>query len=1317
MIHDRSVAFPRRPMPVVLILALAFVAVADASEATGELAELRERLHERLAARMAADAEVEAPVDLVLSLEAAIRHHGGKVRVGADHSGVVHEWANFHLHRRGGKWMRPTIAELSPGLTRRLVVHAIDCGDLAWADGGLRGVVDFTSSRYRHREDMHGAVVFHHLPPEAMPVPNWRLGGHYRTRPFTQRYTVDLPADAPRGWTLRLEFPGGLRTGDRGRDIELFARIDANGYLIEGWARTPGWNLAAHAVFVDELEVDEEGISGTLKIRTHRDRWVGRVAVQRFRFEAEPDRHGHLAADYEAAGPFGQYRGRLRGTCRTTLLGSYRGEGPDGASAGRAFLELAPAPVAPVALADPGDADPAAVGLARHRQVRALDRALRRYPEPLATALDATTAVGAAPGDHHAGLAWLARTAAVGLEAPAPAEGAATPDDPRFGPFAGDAAALESVDGVSRLPAVSAQGPQRWTFVPAWRWCGPVFGAPGPAGLAELPPHDGWRPADGKQVRAWTAARTEAPRLLPDPVRTAVREAGEESFHYYLTARIESPAAQRVWMALPAHRMGALWCNGRPVWRGAEDADALQTAVFAVDLEEGANELLLRSGMGGLNWSKGMGSVTKNAQVRIEAAAAGLWIAVAGSPAAHDAAPPPVDLDAETPPASDGEPPLAWNIAAGRNLRWSVDLPPGGRRIVRLGDHLVAVGGGAVQAFALEDGRRAWRTSIAGAAASHPVAADKRCWIWSSDGVVLCVDAAGELAWSAKTDFTWDPQEGRVPTPVRADDRVFLRRRDDERISVDDGKTRVVPHVATLCLDAATGEERWRSRHRGTGVGLAPMPLARGDVRTLVLITADGDCIDGRDGRLVHRELTGAAHDPVLPEVVGDTCYWVGDSGDNWMGGWQSGWKAAVRLWLDDAQRICARFVWRSKGPSHYAGPPPLKHGPFLYTNRTNSGHHQEGPAPYSKLHVYDAATGTLLGDTNPLLDYGTSPKSIDVAGGKLYCGDVGGRQYFNPREEARIAVCSLGERPVVMAENFVPVSPHPPIFVGDQLYVSGEGRLHCLAVDDEEGRRWQYEQLARYLMLRLRSKPTDPTEKGLRPESLAAEPDREVVPVAPFRHRTLPSEMLILGPFPLELPEEVWHDRLALDDPQGPSPVRGRSYDWPGGPYEWRPAADGQIIYAGPNWMPFGNRYMYGDKWLLSLWPTVAGKTGYAAILGCVLRVDRPGTYKLDSAGHANRVWFAGRELADGQVLDLRPGDYNFFVRIGIGDVPEFLRERRLVAKIRFYHWLDVEEKVARWKAALRANRAILEEVATAIPESTWGDQIRNMVELLDEE
>lgn len=522
------------------------------------------------------------------------------------------------------------------------------------------------------------------------------------------------------------------------------------------------------------------------------------------------------------------------------------------------------------------------------------------------------------------------------------------------------------------------------------------------------------------------------------------------------------------------------------------------------------------------------------------------------------------------------------------------------------------------------------------------------------------------------------------------------------------------PVARWICLDAASGAERWRRTEPGSGVDLTTLRLRREGLERVLLASADGILIDATDGTVLRRELSGMADAGLRIGADGDALYLVSAAGDQWIGGWISGFKASCQVWLDEHGRVGQRFRWRAKGPSRYDGPPPLLSRGRMLFPRCNSGHHQEGPAPYSKLHVVDAVSGTLLGDVNPLLDQGTAPIDLALVADRLYVADAGGAQPFNSNKLARIAVLTNDDIPLVIAENLVPVGRLKPIFAEQALIVAGEGQVHCLAVDSEAGRRWQYEQVAQTLVARLGTQPTDPGERLVEVSPLTYQPDRSRIPVVPFRHRTLPDRMLLLGPLPQSIPEERWlHHATASTAADVPS--LGTVLDLGDTRHAFAYPPAGVLRYAGPNWSPLGNDWLYAASWQLDCWAAVQRQERSVSLLTAVVEVSSPMSWRHVIEGNGVRVWMGGQELRHGDLVELRPGLYPYAIALSIGKVPAFLRERTIIAGSGFVRYPAMAERRAQWRGKLQRHRAIIEETRIAIPGSALAGQLTAMVEEAD--
>lgn len=1333
-----QVPLPRLRRSLLLLLWSPLILVA------AEPAASHARLIERLRAQHAGD---ELHEELRLTLQDAVRFHGNRIRRFVDKSGIYNRNLHLLLRRQTGAWAEHTVVDLGPKLSERFVLHGIATDGLTLAPDRLHGRIALTSSRREFRKDMHGAIVYHHIPPTQIPVPEWRLGGAHRSRPFTQRYQVDVDLGQPTGWSLRLHLPRGirlpgrtqsdaqlreraehlatakieqkrgqgnedLRVGDafwqkyrdeqfaqlrrdrerliahRFRAVTLSALWNDEG-VISAWADAPEYNLAFHRVAVDDLTVGPDHIRGTLRVRYNPDPWVdppggGGPQYQNYQFDLELDASRSITAVITSNGAYGSYETPAHGVLAPLHTGSYTGDGPDGPVAGTAYctrrsiLPRLPtlAPTAPTGLLRDFaaglafDHDPARP-FTEHRRV------LEDIFHDPAALLDEL-----APS--------LARLADAAVPAPHQAAGPLGHTD--IGPYAGPGHPLQPGTGGDQLLAADAPG---WMYPTRWRWLAQPQ-QPQPISVIQpLPTTTEAVTIDGATV-PWHDHHGTEPRFLPPAIAAAAERAQHPAFVWYATTEITVAAAGRYLLALPAHHLGACWLDGVLVWHGGERADALDTAVFPVELRAGTHRLVLRAGMRGLTW-RGKGATQSIGATKIPFAATGIHLRRAGEPASiePDGSHPTEVAPLAVKPGARGVP-IAWDLLTGDNVRWRLPLPPGAREVVLLEDACAVSGSERLLRIGLADARPHWQATVSGEPLALRVHAGDLLRV-TSEGVITRHDGTdGNQRWrvvATPPPVNGELHEAEPLRPRLIGDALVLSWRLRIRPASADAPMRTC--IGYRVLAAATGKPRWHLLQPGTVAAMEPMVLRRDDHTTSVWISARGDVVDPEDGSVLHEHVLAVATTGAVPTVVGQQALFAATDYDNWLGGWTSGWKAGIRVWLKDDGTVAARRQWRSRGPSHYPGPAPVVEADLFYINRTNNGHHQEGPAPFSRLHVYDRTTGALISELSPLLDSNTAPKSLDLVAGRLYAADAGGDQYFNQGSRPRMAVVAPGPDPTILAINDLPQGGFKPAFADDCLLVGGEGELICLAVDDDTGLRWQLDTVARRLINAMGPRPIDPRgrETPARPEPLAQRPTTRL-PIWSFRRGSVPERMLHVGPIPDSAPETAWLNALC-----DPLTTARSGLELAGAHHPATDAPANGIRFGGTVWTAYDNSWGYCDSWLINGWPILNDQTRCRSLLLGLVQVRETGLYRMDIGNSYTTVCLAGDRLHDGQVVELRPGYYPLGIAFGIGRIPDFLRDRQLIARVGFSDWLGLDERQRRWRERLRKHRALLAQLRSVLP------------------
>lgn len=1421
------------------IPALLVLSTLAAADPVASLRQIESDLRQELSTRIANDGKM-ASRELRLSLEQALRFNSNRRYHPHIEDGQLMEDVEIRFYERNGTLVKPELAGLSSRFASTFNLDGLDISGLRLDESRLQGRVDITYFISRFRRDLITFCTFHHVDPVDVPVPFWNLGGIQRANPFTQRFSVDCPAAGLRGWMLRMNIPKAfdpgaiipeteegkwgavidqklgeevqrLRQGgktlseeeigvlrqdlkkamqteqrDRGGNpqrLTVFARLDERGRVLDGWAF--GYNRAGHDVHTSGLTVKADEITGGLTIRINSDSWLSGRGSQTISFTAKPDPDGRFTAPFTTKGAYRSDSGTLTGRLTPWIGGRFTSEGSEGSVSGRAFLEITPSSVtlpAPI----PAQADPVATCVALHRQIRVLTRLRDLYPLELAVAEAREQAPDPVPpvdpSARQQGLEWLAAHAVVkGTSKDPVAQGTSACSDPAFGPWQETSMiqALPSPEGRARLAKVEPAAPQRWAFVPAWRWSGPLpmrtasahdglYNALGhaqsfdridynePAFLVSTPPCEGW--SIGTDALAYgTIETTPTPWMLPKALERVVSQRAPPGFIWYAVCEVESSLAQSTWAAVPAHQAGAVWINGRLVWQGGKRADALDTAIFPIRFEAGRNQIVLQAGIDEIAW-KNAKSVRGNARERMAAAHTGLMLALGGAPQTTAATTSTSSLAETVIKPATGTPPLAWSIATGTNVRWSVPVSADLQRLLAIDEaRLMTITPTTVQALTLADGKPLWKYDgcpplraviapggrvIIQGGDGQVVAMDvtgKVCWkqnlamvgtgallkadqielkLVTADGQRSVLDAAGNCLWQSA-----DQPDARVQAAIPYDSirHGILANKSANSSPVFTGRLLVHEGFAIhnglvvtryQGLDPSDGAIKWTQDFPEGYAGLMGLELRAGSQMRRLVLTGSPDLLDADTGAILHRDLTLITAAGVMPVADAEGLIWAGGGSDAWIAGWQSGWKARVEVWLDAAGQVNVKHQWRAEGPSHYGGPPGQVSGPYFFMQRCNGGHHQEGPAPYVKMHVYDRRRGTLLGEEARLMDSRVAPKSLDLVDGRLYAADIGGKQYFSTTQFGLMVVAQPHDPPQVIAESEIPTGPVPPLFVNHCVLVAGEAQLHCLAADTPAGKAYQSQNMAATIAARVGSKPLA-EELWVKVDPLAKPVDPDLVPVTPFRTRTGLQRGLVLGPFPSEVPDAIL-SAAGIGNPQA-VPQAGQVCDIGGHSYTWRKSGD-EITTFGSNWQKFGNYLGFYTQYGIDLWTLMQRRDQQRVLVFGVWRVDQPGCYLIQGADKGVRVWLSGQELPGGSQFELQPGCYPMFMCVQIGKMPQFLAQRQIKIGIRFQAIKPLKQKQAEFFAKVRQWLPLIKEALAGSNQGAGAAQLRHCLLSLPE-
>jgi outer membrane protein assembly factor BamB len=1203
--------------------------------------------------------------------------------------------------------------------------YAVDTPDgqdaLSIEDGRLVGelVVDYRLDLPRRRRMPPGGRHMYTTDGRWSLVDRWYVGPRVTLR----RQTCRLKAKVrPKLRRVELVLEGGID----GRPLHLTATA-GGGAWGDARVKAPNWNAGVHQADANGLRFDDGRLTGTLKVRFNPDAWFPKqvwyatyeldVAVDGGRADgsfnasiaegsyAEVTGQNKSGTRPNRKGPAG-FEGRVTGTVLPAVVGRYETTGPLGTRQGRIIGGVLPVCRRPgKLLVKPADT-PAARATTLYNQTRAMRSLLGQYDRSLAEALAASDVPAPVwdkpdPAGEAAYVKHLARIASTagGKPAKAPIKGRPAAKNPRFGPYYGTAPLPDENKATAELSAVRSGGPQKWEHLTGWRVLGPM---PAPPAFqrpvidmpALVPAEGAGRPIDtdtlgrsyrGPKLITWQSVETQSDgKLLPPPwtwgKKGLQKTPGRENSSWYAEATINSEKAQEVYLAVDAHDHALLWVNDRLAWIDAERQRNYRThrpAVFKVHLKKGPNRLLLR--------------------VRDDRAEAFVKVSVctAGTNNAGKAPSP------ETPmiktKASLPEPPLAWDLAKGKNIDWTREVEGATGQPVLAGDRIfLAAKPHDLVCLDAKTGKQLWRGSA---------------------NVLERIDAKAAKAFE-QADETQRREliekhlgkrfvRGKPDTPVVDADNVYLHVGTGVLACFDtDGKRRWMlrTHMADAVLTVAggklvvegaavdgwadifgvkaegfTGKTQVRAGHNyGKSVNHTLRRLERlrsGEHHGLLAVTGEGKVAYARAaaGRFAGSPMVLSLHDPDgqrkdvlvtrsaeawdaatgkrLRDLIDlGTWDWLSATTDGrrLLSAWEGGRAGAV-FWLDSGG-LGYRKLWdATRLHAYVAGGPHdgCTDGRTYWVWRRVGEHAKHCPAYRLQLDAFDVATGRRLGWIKPAVS-GTNRAVQPVRiGGYLYLADTrGGPHSGGTPPERQVVVTTAERQPVLVSRNHTPNVSGPPVRHGRGLILRCGGKLVRVAVDGDRGGAWQEDTVARHVFERIYG---DPPERSARcPNPLKEGPGRDL-PVMELTDGGSLSDWLVAGPFPVSVTATPQADFL---------PRNGETLTLGGESAKLDPLPDALISQS----TSFHNDGRLDDwqvrRTIRRVDLNALGDRGEGVyyLAAVVANPQRRLVYSaMDAAGLT--VYLAGSEIDAGQPLDLEAGLYPLVIRV---DPTKFRRRRR---------------------------------------------------------
>lgn len=363
---------------------------------------------------------------------------------------------------------------------------------------------------------------------------------------------------------------------------------------------------------------------------------------------------------------------------------------------------------------------------------------------------------------------------------------------------------------------------------------------------------------------------------------------------------------------------------------------------------------------------------------------------------------------------------LTWALPIGEQVDPAPETAPGAHDnppVVRARRFEIA-------AYARTDGKLLWRRALheelpherthstGSFASASPVTDGEHLFAFFGSRGLFCLDLDGYVIWEKQLgQMLTKHHHGEGSTPALHGDAIVINW-DHEQESF------------TVCLDKATGEERWRVQRDEVTSWSSPI-IAVVDGKPQAIISATGRIrgYDLADGKQLWN-CPGMAHNVVATPVYGDGILMAGSSYEK---------QALIGLRLAGARGSLPdtkHFLWYRRRGAPYVPSPLLLNG-WLYLLNHNQGflsriRAESGDEPERPLRL--AHLDTVF----------ASPMAAD---GRIYIADRSGLTVVLAHEDP----------PRILAWNSLDDGfSASPVAVEDQLFLRGEHFLYCLAEDPD---------------------------------------------------------------------------------------------------------------------------------------------------------------------------------------------------------------------------------------------------------------------------
>jgi hypothetical protein len=318
------------------------------------------------------------------------------------------------------------------------------------------------------------------------------------------------------------------------------------------------------------------------------------------------------------------------------------------------------------------------------------------------------------------------------------------------------------------------------------------------------------------------------------------------------------------------------------------------------------------------------------------------------------------------------------------------------------------------------------------------------------------------------------------------------------------------------------------------------------------------------------------------------------------------------------------------------------------------------------------------------------------AAGDYLFLGEHGSLFDGPAHDGAVCAVMQKGADGMILAQNEVEETwTAPPVFEGDRIYIRTDPSLICVGYTGDDGRAYEADVNARYLLPELEVMPPRDTPPVEIP------PTRAVVAWPPVEFaRFISHSMSFVGPFAIANADAVL---TALGGIAKVSEGVCKEPQSPGAPGVRFPVeVAGEEIKGGYKWPGIEANAA----------KCLQGQTNKAAFFQNAFKNDRERVVRVWAMHEPPDIWICGQPVAEGVRVRLKPGVYSLVALVHNTEA----MPAALGFHFRFDDSSDVAAERQAWQESLRRAKPVLERIARHGTNAAWAGKARQILAALED-